>query len=283
MPGENRAVTGLPLSRNRVKALTHLTPADVGAVCRIIGECGELWADPEAWQTHLLAEISKQIRMPIGMTALVSDFALGKSPRIYWATEHGWPDPAQHAIMFRIRAEQTPEAFGFAPVDRRFRGALQPESVTTRARQDLLARREWHRSVAYSEYFAPAGLREVLYSAAELPDGRHHLLSFGGSHAADDHAREFVHLLHLQVAPLLGRRLATSDQICLHGLTPRQRAVLEAALRGLSEKEIADALGLRVATVNEHLQHIYRHFGVNSRAALLAYFVRREPASGPPR
>jgi DNA-binding CsgD family transcriptional regulator len=40
-------------------------------------------------------------------------------------------------------------------------------------------------------------------------------------------------------------------------------------------------LGLSLPTVNEHLQHIYRHFHVNTRAALLAYFVRREPGAPP--
>lgn len=261
--------------------LTHLSTRDVSEVCRIIGECGELWADPQAWQEHLLGELSKLVALPIGMTALVSDFEHGKSPRIAWATEHGWPDPAQHAIMFRIRTEQTPEAFGFAPVDVRFRRSLQPAGVTTRSRPDLIERADWHRSVAYSDYFRPAGLREVLYSAARLPDGRHHLLSFGGSRVPAERSRQIVELIHRQLLPRIGTRLATVDQVCLHGLTPRLREVLSCVLRGYPEKWIAHELRLSGPTVNEHLQRIYRHFGVNSRTALLAYFARRDPADRP--
>lgn len=261
--------------------LTQLTAQDVREICRIVDECGELWADPEAWQTHLLAQTSKLIRMPIGMTALVSNFAAGKAPQVCWATEHGWSDPAQHAIMFRIYVEQKTPAFGFAPVDLRFRRALEPGAVTTRSRPNLLPRAEWHRSVAYNEYFGPASLREVLYSAAHMPDGKHHLLSFGGSRVADDRARELVGLLHSEIAASLGSRLAIPGQVCLYGLTPRQREVLDAALRGISEKEIAHELKLSIARVNEHLQHLYRHFRVNSRAALLAYLLRRAPVARP--
>lgn len=69
-------------------------------------------------------------------------------------------------------------------------------------------------------------------------------------------------------------RLATRDQVCIYGLTPRQREVLQEVMRGYSEKEIASALAITVPTVNEHLQRVYRHF----RAALLAYLLRRTPA-----
>ena len=60
-------------------------------------------------------------------------------------------------------------------------------------------------------------------------------------------------------------------------LTPRQSLVLSWLLEGYDETEIGCRLHRSTATVHEHMQSIYRHFDVQRRAQLLAYFVRREP------
>lgn len=53
-------------------------------------------------------------------------------------------------------------------------------------------------------------------------------------------------------------------------LPPRRRQVLEALLKGQSEKEVAKALRLSVHTVHVHVKAIYKQFGVSSRAELMA-------------
>ncbi len=50
-------------------------------------------------------------------------------------------------------------------------------------------------------------------------------------------------------------------------LTRRQREVLDLLIKGKSNKEIALALKLGEGTVKVHLAAIFRHFGVNNRAA----------------
>lgn len=52
-----------------------------------------------------------------------------------------------------------------------------------------------------------------------------------------------------------------------HALTRRQQDVLDLLIRGKSNKEIALALKLSEGTVKIHLAAIFRHFGVNNRAA----------------
>ncbi len=52
-----------------------------------------------------------------------------------------------------------------------------------------------------------------------------------------------------------------------HVLTRRQQEVLELLIKGKSNKEIALALKLGEGTVKVHLAAIFRHFGVNNRAA----------------
>lgn len=54
------------------------------------------------------------------------------------------------------------------------------------------------------------------------------------------------------------------------GLSPRLQQTCVCLLEGKSEKEIAERLGLSPATVHQYVTALYRHFGVRSRAQLLA-------------
>ena len=48
-------------------------------------------------------------------------------------------------------------------------------------------------------------------------------------------------------------------------LTDREKEVLELVMHGLGNKAIADRLGVTVAAVKWHLQHIYEKLHVHSR------------------
>jgi DNA-binding CsgD family transcriptional regulator len=71
------------------------------------------------------------------------------------------------------------------------------------------------------------------------------------------------------------RHVETSgdDDARLPALSPRQREVLTRLLAGDSLKQVAQRLGVTRHTVDEHVGIIYRKFGVNSRAELLARLV----------
>jgi DNA-binding NarL/FixJ family response regulator len=56
---------------------------------------------------------------------------------------------------------------------------------------------------------------------------------------------------------------------------PRLRETLELLLSGRDRQEIADAMRLSDHTVHEYVRAIYKHYGVNSRAKLMALWVRR--------
>jgi DNA-binding NarL/FixJ family response regulator len=53
-------------------------------------------------------------------------------------------------------------------------------------------------------------------------------------------------------------------------LSPRQLQTLQLLLAGLSDKDIADRLCISPHTVHDHTKRIYTHFGVHSRASLIA-------------
>ncbi|HKT10208.1 MAG TPA: LuxR C-terminal-related transcriptional regulator [Terriglobia bacterium] len=84
-------------------------------------------------------------------------------------------------------------------------------------------------------------------------------------------------LIHEEIARLIGQELETWRNRSLEGLSARRREVLRRLLEGQSEKEIASAMDRSQPAVHEQVEYIYRHFSVNSRALLSAYFVRRRP------
>ncbi len=57
-------------------------------------------------------------------------------------------------------------------------------------------------------------------------------------------------------------------------LSPRQAEIVLEVVRGRSNKEIAEKLGIALQTVKDHMYDIFRHLGVRSRTELVAVIVR---------
>jgi DNA-binding NarL/FixJ family response regulator len=62
----------------------------------------------------------------------------------------------------------------------------------------------------------------------------------------------------------------TAESTAPRGVTPRQQDILELLLQGLPNKLIAARLHIAEATVKMHITALLRHYGVRSRAGLLA-------------
>jgi DNA-binding CsgD family transcriptional regulator len=60
-----------------------------------------------------------------------------------------------------------------------------------------------------------------------------------------------------------------------HGLTAREREVLEQVISGRSSAEIASALNVSRHTVQDHLKSVFAKFGVRSRGQLVAHALGR--------
>jgi DNA-binding NarL/FixJ family response regulator len=60
-------------------------------------------------------------------------------------------------------------------------------------------------------------------------------------------------------------------------LTDREREVLELVMHGFGNKAIADRLGVTVAAVKWHLQHIYEKLHVHSRTEAALKFQKGQP------
>jgi DNA-binding NarL/FixJ family response regulator len=73
-------------------------------------------------------------------------------------------------------------------------------------------------------------------------------------------------------------RQQTAAAAQVEDLTDREREVLEMVMHGLGNKAIADRLGVTIAAVKWHLQHIYGKLHVHSRTEAALKFTK---AQGP--
>jgi len=82
--------------------------------------------------------------------------------------------------------------------------------------------------------------------------------------------------LTLRAAPSAGLIvvLVGEEDVRLERLTARQRTILEHAAQGMTDSQIADALGIARATVKKHLEQIYERLGVHTRTAAAAVLAR---------
>jgi RNA polymerase sigma factor (sigma-70 family) len=51
--------------------------------------------------------------------------------------------------------------------------------------------------------------------------------------------------------------------------TDREREIVDLLMQGMSNRQIANALGITEGTVKKHLNHVFRKLGVHSRALLI--------------
>lgn len=59
-------------------------------------------------------------------------------------------------------------------------------------------------------------------------------------------------------------------------LTAREKEVLQIAITGASQKQIADALGIAHNTVRSHIRHIYDKSGMGNRVELVHWAQRNK-------
>lgn len=259
--------------------LTHVNRTEIQTLFRIVEECGELHAHPTAWQTHLLTEVGKLLRLPVGLLTELRDFEPGKVARMEWAFETGWEDAQQRAAFFSPqRMDRGP--FSMSPLDLRFREALPAAAQATQARIHVMDRAAWHATDAFNLIHAPARMDEVIYDAVRLDDTDHFsVMCFGGKGTTPGEREvQILSTAHGLIAARLGTRLLKPTQSNLEDLPKRLQQIYALLLDGLAEKEIAHVLGITPTTVNEHVQRLYRQLGVQSRAHLMAMALKRRSA-----
>lgn len=73
---------------------------------------------------------------------------------------------------------------------------------------------------------------------------------------------------------VIGKSGAEERKTLTAMLTDRERTVLEHVAHGLSQKQVATAMGISIKTVQHHLSHVMDKVGIHDRVELSRYAIR---------
>jgi DNA-binding CsgD family transcriptional regulator len=265
------------------RKLQQLRSRDVLAVQQLVLECTDLWYDPNAWRMHLLEGMRRLTGVGVVGCEHVEFPRETPNGTAIAVASVGWPDDETErrfvdALGRDVGRRQLP-----AELMQHTKRALGEQGRVAFLVPEVMEERVWQRSFFFEACLDPSGIRHVGVSFRIMPWLRQVMVlnlnqteSKRKLHAWQKGLLEFA---HGSIAPLVGRRLAVEGQRSVEGLSPRRRQVLDLLLQGRSEKEVAAALDLSPATVHEYVGGIYRHLSVNSRAELMAFFIRRDPSA----
>lgn len=258
--------------------------SEVRDVMKLIAGLERRWADSHAWRRHLLRGMRRLFDAQLGMWVETAGVNKGGRPQAVEMTTTGWT-----SSRARRRFTEYVEMGGPAqmPDFRLIAKRIVERGHYTGRRRDHIPDATWYASAVYREYMPGIGLDDYVVSMRVLPPlGTTSSLSVhravGAMPFTAGH-RRLLALLHAELAPRIGTRLALQRQRGLHGLNPRQRQTLRRLLRGESEKQIAKHFGVQPTTVHGYVRELHTYFKVHSRAALLAYFLHQRPRPTAPK
>lgn len=139
---------------------------------------------------------------------------------------------------------------------------------------------EWFDTPFYHSYYRNSGYQDAVYVAFPVNEDAESyfgLFRTGGQPFSIEERDTLAYTLrgikwfHKQLLLSHGLLVASTP------LTPVERQVLHGLLSGCSEKEIAIAQEQSYHTTHEYVRAIYRKFGINNRAALMALWLGRAP------
>ncbi|MDY3561913.1 helix-turn-helix transcriptional regulator [Gemmata sp. JC673] len=267
---------------------------DLRAVHALVHECRDLGDDGAAWRRHWFAGVAGLVGADLVLGGELGGVR-GGAPRDLGTAEWGWENGFNRAGWLRalelLRADPA-----YSPLMGAYRVRVCREDGVALCGSELVRDHDWGRGIEYQEVYRTIGVHRNLWCFRFIPgraDVTHGQIIARAAGRRDFAAREqaVVAEAYAAITPLMSGALAGFSDPAPSALAPRARDVLRCLLEGDSDKQIAARLGLSRYTVNQYAKVIFAHFGVASRAELLARWVRRGwgarcawagPGGGPP-
>ena len=247
---------------------------DIRDAYRLIGDCRDLGGDPVLWHGRMLQGLAHLIDADIVTGGEGRWVRRDEAPFVGSAFAFGLDGAGQKLLRTYVKNNDVEDD----PVVRAM-GQIRGQLVV-RTRRQLIGDPDWYRSRMFTEYLRLIHCDHQLMSICEVSE--EHAISVITMHRArgrrDFSQREqsAIRLFHGELGHLIGKALVSVYDPDPLQLPRRERETLACLLEGDSEKQVAARLGLSPLTTHQYVKSLYRRFGVQSRAELLAYFLRRE-------
>jgi DNA-binding CsgD family transcriptional regulator len=251
---------------------------DVRDAYRLIGECRDLGSDATLWHGRMLEGLCRLIGAPVATggggrwmrpqrdiePTLAVDVGLDSHGRRLYTAYMRELGPSDDPIFEALKHNSSP--------------------LIVCTRRQLVSDAAWYRSAAWNDYRRPIGLDNQLTSVYQMSDGGAisviALTRARGEREFSPREQRLLRFFHEELRPLIGRSLVSATEPSPGRLSPRLRQTLACLFEGDSEKLVAARLSLSAATIHQYVTALYRHFGVRSRAQLMAYVIARFGRSG---
>jgi DNA-binding CsgD family transcriptional regulator len=253
---------------------------ELEAALRLALELRELPAGSELQKRHALDGLRALVGAQVGVWAYVDGVRDGTGT-LRTVVDLGWSGDAERSA-FRSYVDREQWVAIDPSMPPLARAATGP--IGTFTREQLVDDRTWYRSEHVQRLRRRARVDSFIYTymacaPATAAPATATVVALSmhrawGARPFSERERRLVDIFHracgfLHAPP---RDLAPA---LVRGLGPRLRQTLDGLVRGRSEKQVAAALGLSPHTVHDHVKALYRHFGVDSRGALLALCLGR--------
>lgn len=251
--------------------------ADLRAVHTLAGECRDLGDDPAGWRDRFHAGLARLVAADLVVGGELAGFGTARLRDLgaaEWGWDHGFDRRGWLRALDLLRDNPS-----YSPVFLTYTGRSGRSGAAFR-RPELIGDPGWRRSVEWDEVYRAAGVDHPILCFAPIAAAGDEVAGVVLTRAVgrpDFTARQaaVVREAVAAVASLVGGPLARFAEPSPADLPLRVRRVLRCFLEGDAEKAAGLRLGLTRHTVNQYAKVIYRHFGVGSRAELLARWVRR--------
>jgi DNA-binding CsgD family transcriptional regulator len=251
--------------------------SDLRRAYRLVDACRDVGHDPRAWPAVMAEGLTRLVDTEVASLGDVLPGASATGPVVIIRADCGWLTQGHRAHYFQqyVRDRRFQQALTF----QRF-GAAQG-ALTVRTREQLADDREWYASLEFNEVHRVMEMDDILLSFVRRDDAPR-LEGFGllrglGRGRFTARERRLVRLFHGEIRRHLGPVLVHDRGEPLARLNKRLTETLDCLLEGDSEKQVAVRLGLSRHTVHQYVKALYRRLGVNTRAELLALYLRHRP------
>jgi DNA-binding CsgD family transcriptional regulator len=254
--------------------------AELLAVMRLLADVAALKADANAQRRVLVDGLNELLDTDCGFFYAADCWRPNKGARFVQTTITTQADPAAFTYFSHFGTRYPLEADPFCYFSIRDE---RPEGRWTL--RELLPDREACRKFHdIMDLVGATRWRDGVVSHFRIPDQPDRVVGFalhrlGERRTLDAREKALARFAVEELRRLYQRGHFSLPPVPPRDLPPRLRQILDRVLAGHSPKSIARGLDLSLWTVREHLQRLYRHYGVSGREQLMARFtISGEPS-----